>query len=138
MSRSGDASADDGVPVEIRHYDRDVTRITLRPSPHELMLHREQYVALIDDLKADGYDVELVQPDETRDVWQIWQLDPATAYSLTVEVWDATKPIVYGLLISVITDRLRTKRRKGKDPARRGRIILPNGDEHEFDLPRED
>jgi hypothetical protein len=36
-------------------------RIVLEPKPMELGLHREQYDGLVQDLEAEGYDVELVE-----------------------------------------------------------------------------
>jgi hypothetical protein len=43
-------------------------RIVLEPKPMELGLHREQYDALVAELRAEGKAVALVSPEETRSV----------------------------------------------------------------------
>jgi hypothetical protein len=107
-------------------------QIVLRPSPIELGLFPEQYDALVADLKAEGYEVELVDEFIER---RSFPIDPETLYNLVVQVRESPEyPLVVGALIVMIQKRLRGK--IGKRP-RTGKLYLADGQEHRFELPED-
>jgi hypothetical protein len=127
----GDASRSSGND-RLRSYDLDVQRIVLEPSPMELGLYREQYDALVADLKSQGYEVEIVRPVEYRSVFP----DPQTLYNLIVHVGPVAGAVVNTVaLVALFLKHLRGN--SDKRPARRGCIDLPHGEKHEWDFPEE-
>jgi hypothetical protein len=109
-----------------------VQRIVLQPSPMERGLFQDQYDALIEDLREQGYDVELEVPIETRGVPEAQWM-----YDLTVHVGEVAKDaLAVGALVAILRKHLRGKiGRRGS--TRRGCIYLPNDERHLFDMPDE-
>jgi hypothetical protein len=109
-----------------------MARVEIEPLPMELGLHREQYEALVRELEQSGYDVELIPPEELR----------SGGSSLAVEVADVTLRVIGafgGLKAAVeIASMARRHLRSPHDTRTRlGLIHLPDGSDHEFDIPSE-
>jgi hypothetical protein len=110
-----------------------MSQIVLQASPVEYGVFRKQYDALVADLKAKGYDVEIASVVEYRSTLP----DPETIYNLVVRIRESPEyPLTVAALIALIQRRLRG-RRLGSQP-RKGKLYLPNGEQHRFELPDDD
>jgi hypothetical protein len=109
-----------------------LTRIVLRPSAVELGTFREQYDALVADLEAQDFDVEVVAPEEYRSGLP----DPESVYNVSVYVGKVAGTLLSeGVLVGTLRKHLRGKVTPSR--VRRGCIVFPDGQKHEFRLPEE-
>jgi hypothetical protein len=111
-----------------------VPQIVIRLGVLELEMFSEQYDALVADLKAEGYDVELV--DEITEQ-RSGIPDPDTLYGIVVEVRESPEyKVVLATLLNLIGKHLHGKAGKRK---REGRVVyLPDGKVHRFDVRVDD
>ena len=109
-----------------------MARILLRPSAVELGTFREQYDALVAELVEQGFDVELVAPEEYRPGLP----EPGSLYNVEVHVGKAAETVSSeGVLVGTMRKHLRGRLSRSRD--RRGCIIFPDGQKHDFRLPEE-
>ncbi len=110
----------------------ELARIVLRPSAVELGTFREQYDGLVAELETQGLDVELVAPEEYRSGLP----DPDSLYNVSVYVGQVAGTLLSeGVLVGTLRKHLRG--RLARSRARRGCIVFPDGQKHEFRLPEE-
>lgn len=109
-----------------------MARIVLRPSAVELGTFREQYGALVAELEAQGFDAELVAPEEFRSGLP----DPESLYNVSVYV-EKVAGTVWSESVLVGTMRKHLRGRVTRNRARRGCILFPDGQKHEFRLPED-
>lgn len=110
----------------------ELARIVLRPSAVELGTFREQYGALVAELEAQGFDAELVAPEEFRSGLP----DPESLYNVSVYV-EKVAGTVWSESVLVGTMRKHLRGRVTRNRARRGCILFPDGQKHEFRLPED-
>lgn len=107
-------------------------RIVLRPSAVEAGTFRDQYGALVEELRAQGFDVELVGPEEYRPGLP----DLESTYDVSVYVGtNAGTVLSEGVLVGTMRGHLRGT--VARNRVRRGCIVFPDGQKHEFRLPEE-
>jgi hypothetical protein len=109
-----------------------LARIVLRPSAVELGTFREQYDALVAELEAQGLDVELVAPEEYRPGLP----DPESVYNVSVYVAKVAGTLLSeSVLVGTLRKHLRGRVIRSR--VRRGCILFPDGQKHEFRLPED-
>lgn len=109
-----------------------MARIVLRPSAVELGTFRDQYEALVAELEAQGFDAELVAPEEYRPGLP----EPDSLYNVSVFVGKVAGTVLSeGVLVGTMGKHLRG--RASRNRVRRGCILFPDGQRHEFRLPED-
>jgi hypothetical protein len=104
--------------------------VFLEPAPREYGLHREQYMALIEDSEELGAHVRLERPAEQRGT-----PNAAEYYDLVIRVRQGSTALLATVkLIGIVRERLKSDQRGRASVYRRAKIYLPAGSEHEFDL----
>jgi hypothetical protein len=107
-----------------------VARIVIRPSAVELGTFRAQYDALVAELEAQGFDVELVAPEELRSDLP----DPESRYNVSIYMGQVAGSLLSAsVLVGTLRQHLRG--RVTRTRPRRGCIQLADGQKHEFVLP---
>jgi hypothetical protein len=108
-------------------------RVLLQPTPLEYGLYRQQYNALVEDLKAEGVLVRVLPAKEERGIGTAL----GEVYDLVIQVGAVAGSIVStAKLIASVRRRLRRHGNGGM--GRRGKIYQANGDVHEFVYRDED
>jgi hypothetical protein len=101
----------------------------------ELGLHRERYEELVEELRREGHDAELIEAEErrSRDAWQYAD-----------EVFDETLQVLGeigvggAIALADVARRILRARRERTRRRRRGVIHLPDGETHEFEISSRD
>src|SRR4051812_17630921 len=101
-----------------------MARIRLEPTSREFFLHRDEYDALVAELRAQGHEVELAQTLSRK------HLGTDQIYDLVVYVADEGKDVATKALLAWLGKRL-----LGRIKGRRAQVRTDGDPPREIDLP---